>query len=64
MTFEMLTEAFRDSTTSTTQVQLWYNRFKEGQEDVNDDARHGQCYRWKFLRSRTKKEFLKKKRRT
>ena len=24
-----------------TQVQLWYNRFKEGREDVNDDARHG-----------------------
>ena len=20
------------------QVQLWYNRFKEGREDVNDDA--------------------------
>ena len=25
---------------SRTQVQLWYNRFKEGQ-DVNDDARVG-----------------------
>ena len=24
-----------------TQVQLWYNRFKEGREDVNDDARPG-----------------------
>ena len=24
---------------SRTQVQLWYNRFKEGREDVNDDAR-------------------------
>ena len=24
-----------------TQVQLWYNRFKEGQEDINDDARSG-----------------------
>ena len=22
-------------------VQLWYNRFKEGREDVNDDARPG-----------------------
>ena len=22
-------------------VQLWYNRFKKGQEDVNDDARPG-----------------------
>ena len=24
-----------------TQIQLWYNRFKEGREDVNDDARPG-----------------------
>ena len=24
-----------------TQVQLWYNRFKESREDVNDDARPG-----------------------
>ena len=24
-----------------TQVQLWYNRFKEGREDVNDDYRPG-----------------------
>ena len=22
-------------------MQLWYNRFKEGREDVNDDARPG-----------------------
>ena len=22
-------------------VQLWHNRFKEGREDVNDDARAG-----------------------
>ena len=26
---------------SRTQVQLWYNRFKEGRKDVNDDARSG-----------------------
>ena len=26
------------STMSRTQVQLWYNRFKEGRADVNDDA--------------------------
>ena len=26
---------------SRTQVQLWYNRFKEGREDINDDARTG-----------------------
>ena len=24
---------------SKTQVQLWYNRFKEGREDVNNQAR-------------------------
>ena len=36
---EMLTVAFGDSTMSRTQVQLWYNRFKEGREDVNDDGR-------------------------
>ena len=23
---------------SRTQVQLWYNRFKKGREEVNDDA--------------------------
>ena len=37
----MLTVAFDDSIMSGTQVQLWYNQFKEGQEDVNDDARIG-----------------------
>ena len=40
-TFEMLTVAFGESTLSRTQVQLWYNRFKEGREDINDDARPG-----------------------
>ena len=34
----MLTVAFGESTMSRTQVQLWYNRFKEGREDVNDHA--------------------------
>ena len=34
--FEVLNVAFGESTMSRTQVQLWYNRFKEGQEDVND----------------------------
>ena len=38
-TFEMLTVAFDESTMSRTQVQLWYNRIKEGREDVDDDAR-------------------------
>ena len=37
----MLTVEFGESTISRTQVQLWYNRFKEGREDVNDDARPG-----------------------
>ena len=40
-TFEMLTVAFGVSTTNRTQVQLWYNRFKESQEDINDDACFG-----------------------
>ena len=35
----MLTKAFGESTMSRTHVQLRYNQFKEGQEDVNDDAR-------------------------
>ena len=34
-TFEMLTVAFGESTMNRTQVQLWYNRVKEGREDVN-----------------------------
>ena len=37
----MLTVAFGESVISRTQVQLWYNRFKEGLEDVNDEARPG-----------------------
>ena len=31
--------AFGKSTISRTQVQLWYNRFNEGQEDINNNAR-------------------------
>ena len=34
----MLTVAFGEFTTSRTQVQLWYNRFKEGREGGYDDA--------------------------
>ena len=37
----MLTVAFGESTMSRTQVQLWYNLFKEDREDVNDDAYSG-----------------------
>ena len=36
-----MTVAFGESTISRTQVQLWYNLFKEGREDVNDDVRPG-----------------------
>ena len=35
----MLAVTFDESTMSTTQVQLWYNHFKEGREDFNNDAR-------------------------
>ena len=35
----MLTVAFGEFTMSRTHIQLWYNQFKEGREDVNDDAR-------------------------
>ena len=37
----MLTVALGESTMSTTQVQLWYNWFKEGREDGNDNVRPG-----------------------
>ena len=37
----MLTVSFGESTMSRTQVQLWYNQFQEGREDVNDEARPG-----------------------
>ena len=30
--------AFGESNMSRKQVQLWYNRFKKGREDVNDSA--------------------------
>ena len=39
--FKMLTVAFSESTMSGTHVQLWYNRFKEGREEVNDDSSPG-----------------------
>ena len=32
---------FSKSTVSRKQVQLWYNRFTEGREDVTDGARPG-----------------------
>ena len=37
-TLVMLSMAFKKSTMSRTQVQLWYYRFKKFLEDVNDDA--------------------------
>ena len=39
--FEMMTVAFGWSTMGRTQVQLGYNQFKEGREDINDDGRPG-----------------------
>ena len=36
-----LNVAFGVSTMSRIQFQLWYNRFKEGRDDINDDARPG-----------------------
>ena len=41
VTFIMSTVAFGESTIIRKQVQLWYNRFKEGREDVNDNAPPG-----------------------
>ena len=35
----MLTVASDDSTMSRMLVQMWYNRCKEGREDVNENAR-------------------------
>ena len=32
------TAAFGESTMSRTQVQLWYNRFKEGREDARPES--------------------------
>ena len=37
----MLTVAFGESTVTRTQVQLWYNQFNKGREDVNNNARTG-----------------------
>ena len=39
-TFQMLTVALDKSAVCRTQVQLWYNRFKGGREDVNVNAPH------------------------
>ena len=40
-TFEILTVAFGESTMNRTQVQLWYNQFKESRLYVYDDVRPG-----------------------
>ena len=37
----MLTVTFGESAMSGTNVQLWYNRFKEDRKYVNDDTRSG-----------------------
>ena len=52
--FEMYTVALDESTRSRTQVQLWYNWFKAGQEDFNEDAHHSvKCkgFAYGFLQS-------------
>ena len=36
-----MTATFDESAMSRTQIQIWYNRFKEGGEDVNADAGPG-----------------------
>ena len=52
----MLTVTFGESSNmSRTQVQLWRNRFKEGQEHVNDNARPGR------LNTTTTNENIEKK---
>ena len=38
MPFEMSSVVFGESTISRTQIQLPYNRFKEGREDAHDNA--------------------------
>ena len=42
----MLTVAFGEPTISRTQVQLWYYRFKEDREHVNDNARPDRPSTW------------------
>ena len=37
-TFEMLTVTFGKSAMSRTKVQLWYNRFKEGRDELAHDV--------------------------
>ena len=37
----MLTVTFGESAMSRIQIQLWYNRFKENREYINEDARPG-----------------------
>ena len=37
-TFEMFTVTFGESTMSRTQIQFWYNRFKESRENINHIA--------------------------
>ena len=37
----MSTVAFGESTMCRIEVQLWYNRFKEGRKDINDEVHPG-----------------------
>jgi hypothetical protein len=38
---QMLKTVYSESTTSNNNVFVWYKRFREGREDVNDDERQG-----------------------
>ncbi|KYM99129.1 hypothetical protein ALC62_10098, partial [Cyphomyrmex costatus] len=38
---KMLQTAFSGNTMSQTRAYEWYKRFKEGREDINDDAKFG-----------------------
>ena len=40
-TLEMLKVAYGECTVSQKSVYNWYKLFREGREEVNDDARHG-----------------------
>ena len=52
--------AFGESTMSRTQVHLCYNRFKEGREDVNDDADYAHYGRPNTSRTDKNMEAVKK----
>uniref|UniRef100_T1HI66 HTH_48 domain-containing protein n=1 Tax=Rhodnius prolixus TaxID=13249 RepID=T1HI66_RHOPR len=40
-TFDLLTQAFKDDCLSYSKVKKWHKSFKEGREEVADEARSG-----------------------